>query len=173
MKRLIGKIFLTPRWRSMLRLARRFLVIAALVFWQGGFTFYAAVVVPIGAEVLESHTKQGFITRQVSNWLNVAGAAGLLLLAWDMAVCRDAVRWRGGLRWAAWSVALLTLGALAVLHLRLDELLEPEQMRILEREQYRDLHRIYLWTSTIQWAAIVVWLLVTLSAWRAEDGGAT
>jgi len=31
-------------------LARRFLTIAALMFWQGGFTFYAAVVVPIGTD---------------------------------------------------------------------------------------------------------------------------
>ena len=26
---------------------RRFLVLAALMFWQGGFMFYGAVVVPI------------------------------------------------------------------------------------------------------------------------------
>jgi hypothetical protein len=153
----------------MVRLVRRFLVIAALMFWQGGFTFYAAVVVPIGADVLESHTKQGFITRQVSNWLNVAGGVGLVFLAWDVASWRDSARWRCWLRWTAWFAALVALGALAVLHLRLDGFLDPDNMRVLQREQYREMHRVYLWTSTTQWGAIIVWLLLTLSAWRAED----
>ena len=67
----------------MLTLLRRFSVIAALMFWQGGFTFYAAVVVPIGQENL-GHEEQGFITREVTNYLNLAGAAALLLLAWDV-----------------------------------------------------------------------------------------
>ena len=31
---------------------RRFLGLCALLFWQGGFTFYAAVVVPIAGQVL-------------------------------------------------------------------------------------------------------------------------
>ena len=35
----------------MLILLRRFLVLAALFFWQGGFTFYASVVVPVGQQV--------------------------------------------------------------------------------------------------------------------------
>ncbi len=38
----------------MFRLLRRSLVVIALMFWQGGFTFYAAVVVPIGQDVLQS-----------------------------------------------------------------------------------------------------------------------
>ena len=32
-------------------LVRRFLVVAALMFWQGGFTFYSAVVVPLGQKL--------------------------------------------------------------------------------------------------------------------------
>jgi hypothetical protein len=153
----------------MVRLLRRFAVLAALMFWQGGFTFYAAVVVPIGAEVLESHTKQGFITRQVSNWLNVAGAVALPVLAWDLVVAHEALSWRHWWRWTAWVVALLALGTLVILHQRLDELLQSEQFQILDREQYRDLHRFYLWTSTVQWGALVVWLLLALGTWRSED----
>ena len=42
---------------------RRFLVLIALFFWQGGFTFYAAVVVPVGQQVLHSHLRQGFVTQ--------------------------------------------------------------------------------------------------------------
>src|SRR2546423_10638475 len=64
----------------MLRLMRRFLVIAALMLWQGGFTFYAAVVVPIGMDELGSHTAQGFLTRRVAPFINLAGLLALLPL---------------------------------------------------------------------------------------------
>ena len=36
----------------------RFLVLAAFAFWVGGFTFYAAVVVPTGTEVLGGAAEQ-------------------------------------------------------------------------------------------------------------------
>ena len=79
----------------MLTLGRRLLVLAALMFWQGGFTFYAAVVVPVGKEVLGSHFNQGRITRRVTVYLNLAGAVALLPLAWDAAASADrAARWR-------------------------------------------------------------------------------
>src|SRR2546428_9021513 len=73
-----------PLLSNMVTFLRRFLVLAALMFWQGGFTFYAAVVVPVGQQVLGSDLEQGFITRQVTQWLNVAGAVALVPLAWDV-----------------------------------------------------------------------------------------
>ena len=48
------------------RALRRFIVLVALCFWQGGFTFYAGVVVPVGTDVLGSSLKQGFVTRRVT-----------------------------------------------------------------------------------------------------------
>ena len=62
---------------------RRFLVLAALGYWQGGFTFYSAVVVRVGEEVLGSSREQGFVTRRVTNYLNAAGLVALPLCAWD------------------------------------------------------------------------------------------
>ena len=73
-------------------LLRRFLVLVALMFWLGGFTFYAAVVVPVGQEDLGSHLEQGFITRQVTKYLNLSGAIALLLLAWDVVASHDRSR---------------------------------------------------------------------------------
>ena len=43
---------------------RRFLVVVALMFWLGGFTFYAGVVVPVGTRALKSPMKQALITRR-------------------------------------------------------------------------------------------------------------
>ena len=46
------------------------------MLWQGGFLFYAAVVVPTGTEVLGSF-EQGRVTRHVTDWLNGIGAVTL------------------------------------------------------------------------------------------------
>jgi len=155
----------------MLNLLRRFSVIAALMFWQGGFTFYAAVVVPVGQENL-GHEEQGFITREVTNYLNLAGAAALLLLAWDVVETADESRWRLWCRWLSWAGLLGTLAALVWLHPHLDRLLDLEARQILNSEArrlFRPRHRMYLWLSTAQWICAVVYLVITLLAWKAQD----
>jgi hypothetical protein len=151
-----------------MRLLRRFLVLAALMFWQGGFVFYASIVVPIGTQVLGSAAEQGRITRQVTWYLNVSGAAALVLLAWDVAAARPGhgVRWGRGLCWLVMAVAL---GVLLRLHLYLDSLFIADDLIILDRPTFRYWHRVYLWVSTVQWAAAVLFALLTLAAWRAED----
>src|SRR5689334_22865465 len=73
---------------SALILVRRFAVLAALMFWQGGFTFYAGVVVPIGTDVFGSAAGQAGITRRVAWYINVSGAAALAVFAWDVLAAR-------------------------------------------------------------------------------------
>jgi hypothetical protein len=153
----------------MVKLLRRFLVASVLMFWQGGFTFYAAVVVPLGAEVLDSHVTQGFITRRVTNYLNLAGAVALPVLVWDLLTGGDAARWRRWLRGGAWLVAAITLGLLVWLHDRVDVLLDPGRFAVLDRQTYSERHEAYLFISTVQWAACLAGLALTLWAWRAED----
>ena len=155
----------------MITMARRFLLVAALMFWQGGFTFYGAVVVPVGSEVLGSHQEQGWITRSVTIFLNLAGIVAIGVWAWDIAMTREPNAWRRRLRWALWIVLLLTLGLLAWLHLRLDDLLDLESFRIVDRPQFRRLHVWYLNTSTVQWGSSLLLLAATLLAWRSEDRG--
>jgi Na+-driven multidrug efflux pump len=149
-------------------LLRRFLAMAALFFWQGGFTFYAAVVVPVAQEVL-GHLRQGFVTRQVTVYLNLSGAIALVVLAWDLLVARDPSRWRRIGRRALWASMVLTLVGLYVLHPRLDALLQARGRIILDSEAFRPLHRLYLWVQTVQWSCAVAYLLLTLWTWRAED----
>jgi hypothetical protein len=80
----------------MVIVLRRVLVLGALLFWQGGFTFYGAVVVHVGQDVLGSHRMQGFVTRRVTNYLNLAGAVALPLLAWDTAASAARAAREGG-----------------------------------------------------------------------------
>jgi hypothetical protein len=150
----------------MARLLRRFLVLAALMFWQGGFTFYAAVVVPVGQEVL-GPPAQASVTRHVTIYLNLAGAVALLPLAWDAAFSRDRQPWRRRGRWLAWVGMALTLAALVWLHGHLDRLLDDPSG--VDRAAFRTVHRLYLWVSTAQWACALAYAALALFAWRDED----
>jgi hypothetical protein len=152
----------------MISLLRRLLVLAALFFWQGGFTFYAAVVVPIAQQQL-GHRRQGFITQQVTHYLNVAGAACLVPLAWDAAASADSSRRRRRARWLAWLVMALALGVLAWLHAQMDNMLEPAKFGVLDEPTFQRVHRAYLWASTLQWACALVYAGLALVAWRDED----
>jgi hypothetical protein len=150
-------------------LVRRLLVLVVLMFWQGGFTFYAAVVVPVGQDVLGSHRHQGFITQRVTNYLNLAGGIALVPLAWDVLASPDRkLRWQQG-RWLTWFGMVATMGLLVWMHPRLDKLLEPETQAIVYREAFRREHSFYLWISTVQWGFAVIYTVLTLWAWRAED----
>jgi hypothetical protein len=156
-------------FQVMPTLLRRLLVLMVLMFWQGGFTFYAAVVVPVGQEELGSHLQQGFITRQVTNYLNLSGATALVVLALDVSVSRDRSRARRWARWAAWTGMVVTLLALVWLHQQLEQLLNIELRELANPKAFRAGHRWYLWLSTIQWAFALVYAVLALQAWRAED----
>jgi hypothetical protein len=139
------------------------------MFWQGGFTFYAAVVVPVGQEVLGSHLEQGFITRQVTTYLNLAGAIALVLLAWDTIGCKDGVRIRRRARRLSWIGMAVALLVLIWLHEYLEGLLDLEARELYQPKAFRSGHRWYLWISTVQWGLGVLFAALTLIAWRAED----
>jgi hypothetical protein len=149
-------------------LVRRFLVLAALMFWQGGFIFYAAVVVPIGQQVLRPPVSQGVITRRVTNYLNLAGAIALVPLLWDGAVSGDRSAWRRLLRSLTWAGMAITLGLLAWLHVRMDSLLDQISQPV-DTAAFHGLHRVYLWVQTGQWCLALVYAVLALMAWRAED----
>jgi hypothetical protein len=155
--------------RDQLVLARRFLVLIALMFWQGGFTFYAAVVVPIGQDVLGSHLEQGFITRQVTQYLNLAGAVALLILVLDLVAPGHEGPWARRLRWLLWLGMVATLAVLAWLHPHIDQYLNPEARELIDRKAFRPGHRAYLWVSTVQWGCTLLYAWLTLRAWRQAD----
>ncbi|HEV3339685.1 MAG TPA: hypothetical protein VG125_04995 [Pirellulales bacterium] len=146
---------------------RRFFVLAALAFWQGGFTFYSAVVVPAGEQVLGSSRQQGFVTRQVTNFLNAAGGAALPLCLWDLWI---GARISGSrLRWAVWGGMSVTLSLQVWLHLVLDRLLQPDAMLIVDQQAFRAVHQWYLIASTAQWVCCLAFVALALRAWRKED----
>jgi len=149
-----------------MQLLRRFLVIQALLLWQGGFLFYAAVVIPIGSDVLGSWA-QGTVTRHVTDRMNVIGAATVLILAWDQ--WANAVPNCRKCRWALWLAMTLSLVALALLHPAIASYVDGTGSESpWEFRTFYFWHRVYLYVSTAQWAAGLGYVAVTLRAWTAR-----
>jgi hypothetical protein len=145
---------------------RRFVVLAALLFWQGGFTFYAAVVVPVGRTTIGSGP-QSIVTRRVTNYLNLSGIIALAPLAWDIWATRDESRrtWR----WAMWLGMAATMIALLWLHTQLDALMDPNTGAVQNGEAFYGQHRLYLWICTTQWALAAAYGILSLAAWHMAD----
>lgn len=142
---------------------RRFLFVSGVAFWLGGFTFYGSVVIPTGIKVLHGHVMQGFITQQVTEWLNVSGAVALPILLWNMlAIWSVRGRWARWTLVATWAVMAAVQVELFLLHPALDRLLDPQAREVLDYDRFDMLHRMYLTSSTIQWAAgmLHVWCSV-------------
>jgi hypothetical protein len=152
-----------------LTILRRFLVLAALLFWQGGLTFYGAVVIPVGARVLGSHRQQAVITREVIPVATGAGLAALVLFFWDVLATRDPSAWRRpGRQFLAIGVAF-TWVVLSCLQLILNQRFDPEAMTVEDLPSFHELHSFYLWVFTAQWVLCLLFLLTGLQAWKAED----
>src|SRR6187200_1173963 len=92
---------------------RRFVVLLSLMFWQGGFMFYGAVVVPIVRERLGENPERSIITQKVTGWMNLAGTLAVLAMFLDVWLGGSAQRRR---RWLAWLGMALPLPIVVWLH---------------------------------------------------------
>ena len=63
----------------------------------------------------------------------------------------------------------VALGVLFWVRPYLDSLFIADDLKIVNRPVFRFWHRTYLWVSTVQWAAAILFAALTLVAWRAED----
>jgi hypothetical protein len=161
---------------------RRLIVIAAVAWWLGGFTFYAGVAIPMGVEVLGSHMRVGFITERVTNWLNVGGVIAMAILLANMALSRGVGgKWLRRAMLITWVLMACVEVELIVLHPIMDRLIatQPHRM-ILNEDRFDLLHHFYLISTTCQWALGVVHVWCICLSWtiaerlgrRGQVGGA-
>ena len=157
--------------RRATRIALRVVVALLFAVWWGGFTFYAAVVVPIGVTVLGSATAQGFVTQPVSDRINVIGAVVIAVLCWNMISARrgSSRRVRRALE-ISWAVLAAAQVALIVLHPRLDAMLDMKTRSIVvEHSVFYATHRMYLVVATGQWFAAIVHAVAVGYAWSGTS----
>jgi hypothetical protein len=150
---------------------RRLVVIAAVAWWLGGFTFYAGVAIPMGVEVLGSHKAVGFITQRVTNWLNFGGVIALAILLANMLVSRGAGgKWIRRTMLITWILMACIEVELISLHPVMDRLIttHPHRM-ILDDDRFDLLHHFYLISTTVQWALGVVHVWCVVLCWTFAE----
>jgi hypothetical protein len=153
----------------MLQWARRYLVVATLGFWLGGFTLYTAVVIRVGHRRVPGG-RFGFVTAEVTGVLDILAALAVLALALNLAL--DWKRTAGRLRGAA-LVGTVLLGGLVAgsfaVHAQLDRLLDYSAREISDPVRFRAFHQRYEMLSTLAWFLGLALLGHALAAWRRVD----
>ena len=159
----------SSRMIAAVEFIRRFLTVGVLSLWFGGFTFYSAVVIHVGHRVL-GRVEQGFVTQRVTNWLNLIALIALAVLAWNAAAGwrRTGRRLRLTLS-ATLAIMVAAQAVLFAMHPKLDRMLDAERHEITERRPFRSMHKAYLNTATVQWAATIAHIAALLLAWREAD----
>jgi hypothetical protein len=149
---------------------RRFATILVFAMWMGGFTFYAEIVIPTATHVLGSGRHVGFITEQVTNWLNLIGIAALAVFLWNLiAEWPHAPKNRKRLLAAAWGTMVAADLGLFATHPLIDHLLDTKARRILDFDRFDTLHTVYLTFATTQWIAALVYIWFSFRAWQDHD----
>jgi hypothetical protein len=149
---------------------RRYLTVLILAMWMGGFTFYALVVIPTATMVLGSVRQVGFITEQVTNWINLIGIVAILFFLWNIKV--EWKRQSGRRRWGLvtfWLIMALAHVGLFVTHPFMDHLLNPKTRALRDYDHFVDLHTVYLTFATTEWSAALLYVWVLFFCWRDAD----
>ena len=134
----------------------RYLQILLLGGWLGGLTFYALVVVRVGNALLGG-TQQGFVTQQVTFWLNLLGllvACALLIEVWRIRLRATTITW------CVFTSAQL---GLCMLHVQMDRMLDGPTQSIHDGDTFYRWHQSYLWVTAGQWMAglLLLWYATT------------
>jgi len=131
--------------------------------------FYGAVVVPIVRAKLAMKDRSE-ITRDVTQWMNLAGTIAVLVMFIDVwAAGKTARRWR----WLAWLGMLLPLPFLIWMHGEMSQRMLLPGFFQTGIGSFRGWHQPYLICNTLQWLAGLVFIVMSLRTWRADDAVAS
>jgi hypothetical protein len=118
---------------------------------MGGFGFYFAVVVPVGGKVLGG-SEQGFVTQQVTHWLNLIGLFVLPFLLWNAAASHHR------LLITSWLLLAVLQAGLFAMHHRLDSLIDAPSRIVKNDAQFHRWHEWYETVATIQFLVAAIHL---------------
>jgi hypothetical protein len=140
-----------------------FLLPLLFALWWGGFTFYAAVVVPQGMAILGDHVKMGLITQSVTFYLNTIGSIVLISSLFFLIVNkRTEINYLQTIGWE-WILLVIFQVILFNLHSKLSNMISIELPEINLQEGFYTIHRIYLLISS------VIWILIPIHYHRVKN----
>ena len=133
------------------------LKIIALSLWWGAFTFYAGIVVPVGMKVLDSPIEMGFITQQVTIYLNIFSLVIFVFYAY----CLKNEEFTN--RKLVEEVTVISLIGfqllLFLLHNYQTDLLDFENKKVIDIDSFYLLHRIYLIIEALIWMVVSILMM--------------
>ena len=147
---------------------RILLVLLYAIYW-GGLTFYTGFVVRIIHSVLNDPMEGGLITQRVTITLQVLGFLTVLVMIWNNVVIVRQSRKLGTTLIALTVVLTCALVGLLVTHSQLDAVIDRDAILITDRVLFDAGHRRYNQLTTVQWVVALMYLPVTLIAWRRLD----
>ena len=133
------------------------LKIITLSIWWGAFTFYAGIVVTVGMQVLGWHVAMGFITQQVTVYLNIFSLIIFLIYAYFLnseEVTESSL--------VKQIIAISIIGfqlLLFLLHFYLTDLLDFEKHTIINQDNFYLLHQIYLIIEALIWMIVSILII--------------
>ena len=150
----------------MISICRWLLMVSYALYW-GGLTFYTGFVVRIIHDVLNDPMDGGLITQRVTVWLQFLGMVTLPLMLWN-AYQVNRSHHRYGLALVACTIVLgVAIIGLVIVHGQLDGVIDGNE--ITNREVFRLNHQRYNQLTTLQWIASLIYLPMTIAAWRKAD----
>jgi hypothetical protein len=117
-------------------------------FWVGGFSFYIAVVVPVGGAEIGPDL-QGLVTAQITMVINIGGL--IFGFAWLLP------HWQPNswTRYRQFCASTLVLISGWLCFHRLDVIAEMDgrSVSIFQGWSFYGIHRFYIWLTLLQWLA--------------------
>lgn len=124
--------------------------------WFGGFTFYAALVVPVANSILPDTVQFGFVTQKVTHGINALHVAFLVVATWEVVTqyrySNHRMLWLNLLALSVFTSAAALIGLLLI-RVRLDAMMNGTTFQINETEggSFYGTHANYLNLSTVAW----------------------
>ncbi len=135
------------------------LAIFSFILWWGGFTFYAAFVIPIGQKILGSHIQMGFISQQVTIRINYAALIACLLLFLNEFFRNNCNLSKiKPFNKICLCLMLAIIIFLFFFHPLLGDLLDFQNRKVIDEPHFYFLHRIYLILSSILWLLGIIYM---------------
>lgn len=147
-----------------MNILRQILWVVTFSLWFGGFTFHAALVVPVANSILPDTVQFGFVTQKVTHGINALHGAFLVVATWELVVqyrlTKRRMRWLNQLALSIFISAAALIGLLLI-RVRLDAMMNGTTFQINEPEggSFYGTHAIYLNLSTVAWLAGIAQLI--------------